>query len=265
MTIREDDWAVPADLPNGVVHLKGQLESGAGGFRHWQVMVSFGGQQRRPAVQQLFGGTAHCEPSRSDAVAAYVWKEDTRVPGTQFELGRPPIKLNTKPDWDAVWLAAKEGRVDDIPAGIRVRCYANLRRIRADHAVALPVLRTVRVFVGPTGTGKSHRAWGEAGMDAYPKDPRTKFWDGYQHQHHVVIDEFRGGIDIAHLLRWLDRYPVLVEIKGSSVPLVATNIWITSNIAPNRWYPDLDPETYAALERRLNVEIMDVPYVINIE
>lgn len=113
--------------------------------------------------------------------------------------------------------------------------------------------REVFVFVGPTGAGKSRRAWEEATWDAYPKDPRTKFWDGYRDQCHVVIDEFRGGIDIAHLLRWFDRYPVLVEIKGSSTPLVATKIWITSNLHPRNWYPDLDYTTYLALERRLQV------------
>jgi len=55
------------------------------------------------------------------------------------------------------------------------------------------------------------------------------------------------------MLRWLDRYPVLVEVKGSSTSLVATKVWITSNIHPRDWYPDLDEETKAALMRRLNI------------
>jgi hypothetical protein len=66
----------------------------------------------------------------------------------------------------------------------------------------------------------------------------------------VVIDEFRGGIDISHILRWLDRYPVIVEVKGSSVVLKATHVWITSNISPDNWYPELDAETKLALRRR---------------
>lgn len=113
--------------------------------------------------------------------------------------------------------------------------------------------RTTFVFWGTTGTGKSRRAWDEAGMEAYGKDPRSKFWDGYGIQKHIVIDEFRGGIDISHLLRWTDRYPCRVEIKGSSVPLVAEKIWITSNIPPTQWYPLLDDQTLAALMRRLTV------------
>lgn len=109
------------------------------------------------------------------------------------------------------------------------------------------------MFWGATGVGKSRRAWAEATFDAYPKDPRTKFWDGYRGQEHVVIDEFRGGIDVSHLLRWLDRYPVNVEIKGSSTTLCAKKFWITSNLPPEQWYPDLDEATKLALLRRLNV------------
>lgn len=62
-----------------------------------------------------------------------------------------------------------------------------------------------------------------------------------------------GCIDIAHLLRWLDRYPVIVEVKGGSQVLKAECIWITSNLDPRSWYPDLDQETLAALLRRLNI------------
>lgn len=113
--------------------------------------------------------------------------------------------------------------------------------------------KVVKVFWGKTGTGKSRRAWEEAGWDAYPKDPNTKFWDGYQHQENVVIDEFRGKIDISHMLRWLDRYPVIVECKFGAVSFNARKIWITSNKNPRDWYPDLDSETVDALLRRLEI------------
>jgi len=109
------------------------------------------------------------------------------------------------------------------------------------------------VFWGRTGTGKSHRAWDQAGAQAYVKDPRTKWWCGYRGQENVIIDEFRGVIDISHLLRWLDRYPVLVEVKGGSRPLCARKFWITSNLDPREWYPGLDADTLAALLRRLNI------------
>lgn len=113
------------------------------------------------------------------------------------------------------------------------------------------------VYWGPTGVGKSRRAWEEAKLDAYPKNPRTKFWCGYRGEENVVIDEFRGDIDIANMLRWLDRYPVLIETKGSGCVLKAKRFWITSNLPPSRWYPNTDLETIRALERRLTIVEMN--------
>lgn len=121
------------------------------------------------------------------------------------------------------------------------------------------MLRSVTVFWGPTGTGKTRRAWELGGLDAYPKIPNTKFWDGYQGQKVVIIDEFRGDVSMSNLLRWFDRYPVLVEIKGGSTILCAEVIYITSNLSPREWYRDLDEATVDALLRRLDVVWVPLP------
>jgi len=117
--------------------------------------------------------------------------------------------------------------------------------------------RTCIVYWGRTGTGKTRKAWEDAGLDAYPKDPNTKWWTGYKGNDCVIIDEFRGTIAINHLLRWLDRYPVYVETKGSSLPLQATKFWITSNVDPTNWYEGLDEATLNALLRRLTIYEMN--------
>jgi len=71
----------------------------------------------------------------------------------------------------------------------------------------------------------------------------------------VIIDEFRGLIDITHLLKWLDRYPCSVECKGSQLYLNTTTWFITSNLSVEEWYPALDAETIQALKRRItNIE-----------
>lgn len=241
-------------LHRGVKYIKGQLESGAGGYLHWQIIVTFSEPVRLAAVKSIYGTTCHAEPTRSAAAGAYVWKDDTAVIGTRFELGSVGVVGKNKRDWDAILHSAKSGDYSGIPADVVVRSYGSLKRITADNLRPLAIERTVHVFWGATGTGKSRRAWGEAGLDAYPKDPATKFWDGYQGQKNVVIDEFRGTIGIHNMLRWLDRYPVIVEIKGSSVVLNAETIWITSNLHPSSWYPELDLETQAALLRRLEIE-----------
>lgn len=223
------------------------------GFLHWQLIICLTKRGRLSAVKSIFGESCHAEPTRSAAADEYVFKDDTSIANTRFELGSKPLRRNNAKDWDAILSGARNGKFDEIPPDVLVRYYGSIKRIRQDNLQPIGIERTVDVFWGATGLGKSRRAWAEAGLDAYPKDPRSKFWDGYSGQKHVVIDEFRGGIDVAHLLRWLDRYPVIVEIKGSSTCLVAEHIWITSNISPSDWYENLDDDTKRALLRRLNV------------
>jgi RNA helicase len=222
------------------------------GYLHWQVVVAFKSKQRLKCVRDTFG-PYHAEPTKSDAACAYVWKDATSIAGTRFELGKKLLKRNCPADWESIRDAAKRGELDCVQADIYVRNYGNLRRINQDNLTPLGMEREIRVYWGATGVGKSRRAWNEAGLEAYPKDPRSKFWDGYRGQQSVVIDEFRGDIDIGHILRWFDRYPVIVEVKGSSVVLKATKIYITSNLDPFKWYPDLDPATKDALMRRLTI------------
>jgi len=90
--------------------------------------------------------------------------------------------------------------------------------------------------------------------EAYVKDPRTKWWNGYLCEKSVIIDDFGpGGIDINHLLRWFDRYKCWVENKGGMVALVADTFIVTSNFHPRdifKWGDEVNPQL-PALERRI--------------
>jgi len=247
--------------PPGVQFIKGQLESGEeSGYLHWQLFVVLGKQGRLGTIKSIFGDSVHAERTKSSAAETYVWKEETAIIGTRFELGSRKCNRNNVKDWADIRKKAIEGNLEEIPPDVYVRCYHALKRISVDHV--RPNIREVRcrVFIGPTGCGKSHTAWQQAGLDAYPKDPLTKFWDGYQGHENVVIDEFRGIVSISHLLRWLDKYPMLVEIKGSATVLKAINFFITSNLHPRKWYPELDELTYQALERRIEMIEMNEKY-----
>lgn len=126
--------------------VKGQLEEGGRtGFRHWQLVVAFKRSVRLSGVKAVFGPAAHAEPTRSEAAADYVWKDDTAIPNTRFELGKKPLKRNNKEDWGVILDSAKRGRLDDIPPDIVVRHYANLKRISADFANPVAIEREVVV------------------------------------------------------------------------------------------------------------------------
>jgi len=254
LTIPEADFTRPETLIEGLIYMKGQLEEGEGGYRHWQMVVVSARKCRASAIKRKFGSTCHVELTRSEAANEYVHKDDTCVdPALRFELGRCPLNRNEKKDWEKIWTSAKRGALEEIPADVRVRSYKTIRQIEKDFMAPVAMERKVRVFWGATGLGKSRRAWYEAGMTAYPKSPTSIYWDGYQNHENVVIDEFRGGINISHVLRWFDRYPVCVECKFGACILSARNVWITSNVNPDQWYPELNSMTTQALLRRLEI------------
>ena len=92
------------------------------------------------------------------------------------------------------------------------------------------------VFWGPPGTGKTRRAHFLAGENAYwlpkPGPGQSLFWDGYDGQETVVIDEFYGWITRGLMCRICDRYPLLVHTKGGMTPFLAKQVIITSNTDP---------------------------------
>lgn len=169
-------------LPPGVSFIRGQLELAESGYLHWQIVASFPRSERLSGVTRIFGTESHWEPTRSKAALDYVHKDDTAVAGTRFQLGHRPFDRSSPADWESVWDAAKSGTLDTIPPDIRIRSYHTLRTIRSDYQLPAPRTVVAHVFWGRSGSGKSRRAWAEAGVSAYPKSPSSKFWDGYRGQ-----------------------------------------------------------------------------------
>lgn len=265
LTIPKQSWNPPTELPDNVAYIKGQQEVGEGGFEHWQVLVAFIKKARLAQVKRVFSNDTHAELSRSDAADSYVWKEETAVAGTRFELGAKAMKRNSEKDWDDILDKAKKGKVEEIPADVQMRCWSTIQKIQSHYAI--PPWRSnikVKVFWGVTGSGKSHRMFKEAfegGIVPYIKPPTVKWFDGYKGEKRVVMDEFRGEIGVSHLLRWFDQYPMTIEVKGSTQVFRAEEFWLCSNLHPKEWYPNLDKATLDALLRRMEITEFVFPYV----
>jgi len=121
-------------------------------------------------------------------------------------------------------------------------------------------LTFTHVYYGPPGTGKTRRARYEAeakyGAENVfwlpPPEGGRIWWDGYTGQPAVVIDEYYGSYMPQTLLqRICDRYPIRVPTKGSTTPMLAKELWITSNIEPVAWYK----KGLGPLARRLSGEM----------
>jgi hypothetical protein len=114
---------------------------------------------------------------------------------------------------------------------------------------------------GPTGTGKSKFAWDyiEDKDDIYYKSPDDKWWDGYDGQKVVVIDDMRGNhFEFSKLLRMFDIYPYRVEYKGGSRLLTSETIIVTSNRHPSDIYRNVG-ESINQLLRRIEIKEFCAP------
>lgn len=116
-----DEWHPPEQPVHPVAYLRGQQETCPTTDRvHWQLLACFSHPIRLSQVKRLVV-SGHWEPTRSDAAREYVWKESTRVEGTQFERGSEPIRRNNATDWELVRTSAKSGDLDSVPADIFIR------------------------------------------------------------------------------------------------------------------------------------------------
>lgn len=105
---------------------------------------------------------------------------------------------------------------------------------------------------GPSGTGKTRQVF-EKEPDLWISGKNLKWWEGYENQEAILIDDFRGDFCTFHeLLRILDRVPFRVEVKGGSRELNSKRIYITSCYKPEDVYDKNNEEIYQ-LMRRLTV------------
>jgi len=131
--------------------------------------------------------------------------------------------------------------------------------IRAlQHALAKPRDATlpnqVWVIWGSTGTGKTTTAHNELKARFkryYVKESITTWWDDYQGENGILIDDYNGSWPITYLLTVLHEHPEQVQVKGSFSKLAAKFIIITSNKHPDEWYLNAEPQHKAALRRRI--------------
>jgi hypothetical protein len=245
---------------------------------HLQGYVVFNSAVRLAAAKRfLHSASIHLEPRRGSHEEAknYCSKSESRVDGP-WVFGDEPPGSGFRSDLLAIKRAIDEGNTETYIAEnyfsdwVRYnRSFARYRILKSGNSDLIRTAPIVKVFVGPTGVGKTHLACSEAlelaGGDnskVYMLSPSAAgiiYWDGYDGHKFVVIDEFPfKGIDIYCMLRYTDRYRIQVNQRGSSCYLDASHIWITSNILPQNWFPD-DTYHIPALLRRLNVVQMNTP------
>ena len=215
---------------------------------HWQGYVEFDKTVRMAGVKKIFGtDKVHLEKRMGTRQEARDYCLKTAKEDEIFEIGEfGKGGQGKRTDIEDLKTAIKEGKstlelFDEQPAMWRVTrsagMYKHLVELKQEREKGY-IKKDVQVYWGPTGCGKTRKAFEEnPGAYMLNQSPTGCWWDGYDGEECVIIDEFRGWIPFAQLLRITDGYPCAVPIKGGTVTLRAKKIVITSNLPPHEWYP----------------------------
>lgn len=228
---------------------------------HYQCFMQTFNAVRFTALKKYEGlETAHIEVKSPNSTAEqardYCMKKESRLDGP-WEYGTFTTQ-GTRSDVASFVEAVKEGKSDrdliESMPGSFVRFNRAIERIRLAYSTPRNFKTRVYFIYGEPGMGKSKLA-ADLLTDAFWKQPHSIWWDGY-FKGDAIIDDFKGWLPYADLLRIMDRYPLQVQIKGGQVNFAPAHLVITSSVIPQNWYSsDKVRFNWAEFSRRVDVWI----------
>ena len=248
-----------------------QLEKGEQETPHFQVYIEFQNQTHFNSVKLKFP-EAHIEAAKSGFDSwTYCTKEDTRVEGpfTYGVMPKPPTRSKqSTEEFNRACLSL--GPDEMVKAGqlslrdyIKVTQAVQIFNLRNKERTSLDKLSNEWHY-GPTGTGKSFSV--RQSCPGLFNKPFNKWWDGYQDQEVVLLDDMTPEHKwMLHLLlQWADHYPFTAETKGSTTQIRPGKIIVTSNFHPDQIFTgDEFAPSREAILRRFQVHHHSDPFEVN--
>lgn len=213
---------------------------------HWQGYVEFKKRKRLSSAiihfrkvclwSKFHVEIAHGNPKQN---RDYCSKSESAVPDTFFEWGEiSQVKHGQRSDLERFRDMIDEGMsfYDIVAQDAKFLRYHNLYKA---YVAAIPAktrgeLEVIYIW-GPPGTGKSHKVHSDYPEAFCPNfgQEGSIWWDGYSGHKTVILDDINlAKFPREYILKVLDRYKLMLPVKGSTVPAQYDKIIMTSNVNP---------------------------------
>lgn len=261
------DFVVHSDFDNviqkmrmwepDVTRLQVSREWGEEGKEHLQCKVTWRVAKRWSAMKKLIH-PHHFERSISTCFAYTVKLNkadkpeiyiDNRAPGQRNDLDKMKTMIDSGADDSDLWS-------EHFGSMLRYHKGMNTYRDLVNRKTKRTWMTHGEWLWGATGTGKSHKAFTE-NPNAYVLDSEDNgWWDGYEGEDVVIINEFRGEIRYKELLDLVDKWPKKVRRRNREpTQFLAKKVVITSSRHPRDIYKRQAEEgdAFEQLERRFRI------------
>jgi len=238
-------------------------EVGESGTPHLQGYLQF---KKRLSLKKVsdtlhafFNARAHTEAAKATPSKNF---EYCSKDGDFVEWGEKP-KMGRRMDLEAAYDDARSDirmvEVADRHKSAFIRYHRGIERVRQLHnEEKAEDFRFVEVVVhsGPTGCGKTRNAMTveEGARKPYKiQGDQLQWWDGYEGQEVIVIDEYANNVPITVMLGLLDGYKLRLPVKGGFTYARWTQVQITTNLKQEQLHDQAKDEHREALWRRITL------------
>lgn len=193
---------------------------------------------------------AHSEILRDPSRHWQYMLDPEKVEEVVVRIGEPGPGQGHRTDHDVVYEQIAEGAsVRDIlrhNPGYFMKYHAGVCKAVSMESKPREVDRiTVYILYGDSGTGKTVHARrlceelapaDGAHWVSYSEGRGVFWWDGYDRQKVVVLDEYRGQIPLLMINRLVDFGGFRGQVKGGTINVVADTFIFTTNYLPGQWH-----------------------------
>jgi len=248
-TFRYICWQ-PELYQSGEIHLQGYLE-----LQRCQKM--------KDVNRKYFANRAHLEVRMAEtAEAAITYCRKPESAAGPFQSFGTIKKQGKRSDLDEIHAHLKSGKKLDPENPVHAKAIIRngpgierleqaLRRKRAQEWRDVQVI----LHVGPTELNKSRLAREETGQETCRvravRGASDMVFGEYTDEPVLILDEYRGGLDLGLLLDILDGYPLAAPARFANKWALWTTVYITSNLFIEDWYPHHSKEELGPLARRI--------------